>query len=330
MNENADGLPEEFVRKILSEIDPGFLATYPEYGSLLQKIAEHNDILPENICISNGSDGAIKYIFDAYVSPGDQVVITDPTFAMYPVYCQMYDTRAVIVPYHADFSFPLEDFLKAIKANVRLAILVNPNNPTGVALEQPALKKILNKCADNDVLLIVDEAYFYYYDETCIGEIKSYNNLVVLRTFSKLCSLASVRIGYAAGFPEIISNLYKVRPTYDVNGVAVYLVERLLDESGLINKAIEQVNRGKKFLLQILTDNVIEFRDGKANFVLIKCPGYVEEMIEALRKENILVAGGFKQSFLKDYLRVTVGSMRSMQRFCDAFLTYREKLQNRK
>jgi len=325
MNESVDGLPEAFVREVLSGVDGEFLAVYPEVGTLIHKIAGHNNIEPENICVSNGSDGAIKHIFDSYVSPGDKVLFTDPTFAMYPVYCRMYDARPVILPYGEDFSFPLDGFLEVIGPDIRLAIVVNPNNPTGTVIEMPNLKKILVKCAVHDVLLIIDEAYFYYYDKTFIEEIKSYNNLVILRTFSKLCGLACARLGYASACPEIVSNLNKVRPTYDVNGFAIRFAETLLDQPKLIEEAITVVNQGKEFLKNQLDSKQFEYRTGNANFILIRCPGRVQEIIQGLYKKNILVGGDFSQDFLKDYLRVTVGSVERMRVFWDAFLVQWEK-----
>jgi len=326
MNENVDGLPQEFVKSVLLDIGPEYLAMYPDYTPLVKKIAEHNRIAPKNICLSNGSDGAIKYIFDSYVSPGDKVVLTDPTFEMYPVYCKMFNAIPIMVPYHEDFLFPLDEFLSTIQADSRMAVIVNPNNPTGVVIERTDLKKILNKCVDQDVLLVIDEAYFYYYDETFIQDIKSYNNLVVLRTFSKLCALASVRIGYAAACPEIIQNLNKVRPAYDVNGFATYFVEKLLGAPELIEQEIKNVREGKNFLINQLQQNNIEYINGKANFVLIKCPGFAEKLINRLREENILVSGGFKYDFLKNYLRVAVGGIQNMRQFCGVFLALWKEL----
>ena len=319
MNENVDGLPEAFFREIVSDVDWELLAVYPEYGSLLQKIANHNDILPENICITNGSDSAIKYIFDAYVSSGDRVLLTDPTFAMYPVYCRMFNASPTIIPYHNDFSFPLDIFLAAIGPDIEMAVIVNPNNPTGTALERSDLLLILEKCAAHDVLLVLDEAYFYYHDETLIGEIKSFDNLIILRTFSKLCGLAGGRIGYAAASPYIIQNLHKVKPTYDVNAFTVHIAEKILDKPRIIKNAIEQVNEGKRFLQNQLKTKGFDYRIGKANFALIKCNGHVKELVERLADHHILVAGGFSQDFLQDYLRVTIGGVDSMRRFWTVF-----------
>ena len=207
LNENPDGLPEEFIKNIFSKIDAKYVSMYPEYGKLAENIAQHNKLNWQNICLSNGSDGAIKYIFDCYVSSGDKVLITDPTFAMYPIYCKMFNALCVNVSYLSTsdgFLFPVENFLDEINRNIDMAVIVNPNNPTGIAICPSDMDKIIQKCFDANVLLIVDEAYFYFYNQTVIDKIKHFNNLIVLRTFSKLCGLANVRLGYAAACSEII------------------------------------------------------------------------------------------------------------------------------
>lgn len=320
MNEGVPGLPESFVRAVLGEIDSGVLSAYPEYGNLVEKLAERNGIEPENICLSNGSDAAIKYLFDAFISSGDRVLLTDPTFAMYPVYCQMYGAVAESVEFSDDFSFPLEKFLDSISGNVKMVVIVNPNNPTGTALSKKDIEKIILKAALNDTMVVVDEAYFYYYPETMIEYIKKYPNLVVLRTFSKLLGMASLRLGYAAAGPEIIESLHKVKSTYDVNGVSVLFAERLLDRQDIIDQMIFSANSGKSYLQERLSSEKIEVRAGNANFILVKCGARMEEIASKLEKRKILVSHGFRQSFLKDYLRITVADIGQMTLFAEQFL----------
>lgn len=320
MNEAVPGLPEEFVKDALSGIDCEFLATYPEYGSLLSKIALHNDIGADNICLSNGSDAAIKYIFDAYISPGDRVLMTNPTFAMYPVYCRMFNAPEVVVEYWDDLSFPATEFKKKLSDGIKLAVLVNPNNPTGSVLGEEVLTRIMEEAESNDVLLVVDEAYFYFYPRTVISRITGFKNLIVLRTFSKLCAIAALRLGYAAACPEIITNLKRVKPTFDVNALAVRVAERLLDEPDIMNSLIGSMEDGKRHLLKRLTAEGFECRGGHANFVLINCSGRVHEVMSALEHKKILVGGGFSQAFLKNYIRVTVGNKEMMEVFCRTFL----------
>lgn len=320
MNENVSGLPQDLVREVLDKIDPEFLATYPEYRDFQKKIAAYNNLQPENICLSNGSDAAIKYIFDAYVSSGDKILVTDPTFAMYFVYCEMFDAKPVVITYRQDLLFPEKNFIDGISPDIRLAIIVNPNNPTGSIVENDKLITIIEKAARNNVLMIIDEAYFYFYPETLIEQVKRFENLIVLRTFSKLLGMASLRFGYAAACPAIVENLRKVRPTYDVNGLAVLLAERILDDHAVIKALIRETEEGKSYLIERLSGAGIEFRKGYANFVLIKCFNRVDEIVKRLADENILVQGGFKQEFLKDYIRVTVGNRAIMERFWKSFI----------
>jgi len=324
MNESVTGLPLDFVRRCLGRIDPQSLSAYPEYASLQRKIARHNKLKPENIILANGSDAAIKYIFDAFISQGDKVLLTEPTFAMYPVYCKMFAAKAITVKYNSDLSFPGREFLKRIRPGLKMAVVVNPNNPTGSTIGPSVLSAILKRAAANDVLLVVDEAYFYFYPFSVIEQVKKYKNLIVLRTFSKLCGMASLRLGYAASCAQVIEALRKVRPTYDANGLAVHLAEELLDNSGIIQKMVKSANAGKKYLARRLSGAGIEHIEGRANFILIKCRGEAERTVRQLKKKNILVAGGFKPDFLKDYIRVSVGDKVVMKQFCDIFFDIRK------
>ena len=320
MNEGVPGLPGNFIKKIASGITPEFLAAYPECEKLRKKIAAKYGLKPENIGLSNGSDGAIKHIFDAYISEKDKVLVTDPTFAMYPVYCKMLNAEAVTVPYGKDLSFPQKEFIAGLSRDIKMAVIVNPNNPAGSKVGRERLIAIIKKCRKNKILLIVDEAYFYFCPESVIKEIKKYKNLVVLRTFSKLCGMASARLGYIAADAGIVENISKVRPTYDVNGFAALFAERLLDKPSVIKKLVASAKEGERYLSRKLLKNGIEHKRTEANFILIKCGTRVKKITERLAKKKVLVADGFRQSGLKDYIRVTIGGKPLMEKFWKIFI----------
>lgn len=320
MNENVSGLPEDFLKEVMSEINPNFLATYPEYMALQEKIATFNHLKSENISLTNGSSPAIKYIFYAYVSPGDKILLTDPTYAMYPVYCRMFNAKPIVVDYKSDLTFPNEDFIGRISNEIKIAVVVNPNNPTGSVVEPNVLTEIIKKAADNDVFVIVDEAYFYFSTESVIELVRKYENLIVLRTFSKLFGIAGARLGYAVACPEIIENIRKVKPTYEINCLAVLLGEKILGNPNIIQNLLKDTKEGKEYLIQKLSEVGIEYKESCANFVLIKCNERVDEIIKKLAEKNILVSGRFKQDFLKDYIRVTIGNRMIMDRFWDFFI----------
>lgn len=326
MNENPSGLPARFIRKILASIDANFLSAYPEYGKLQEKVAKVNGVKPENICLANGSDAAIKYIFETYIEPGDKVLLTDPSFAMYPIYCRMYGAVSVFVDYASDLSLPFDQLLKSLSENIKMAVVVNPNNPTGSVLTKVQMKILLEQAKRNNVLLVVDEAYFYYYNETVIKEVEDYDNLIVLRTLSKLCGIAALRIGFAASTAAIAQNLRVVRPTYDVNAVAVAFALKILDQPKVIERMIEDVNKGREFLVAKLASQNIVYVNGMGNFVLIDCGLRADQIREKLKLKRILVGGHFNQLFLKSYLRVSLGEPVLMKRFWDAFLPIWENL----
>jgi histidinol-phosphate aminotransferase len=232
----------------------------------------------------------------------------------------MFNAKPVIVEYNPDLTFPKEDFVAKLSSSLKIAVIVNPNNPTGSILTRDEIINITELAAKKDVLIIIDEAYFYFYPRSIIDKIKTYNNLIVLRTFSKLCGMAGLRLGYAAACPEIIRDLRKVKPTFDVNSIAVLFAEELFDNPAVIKTMIEDFNTGRNYLVAKLRREGIDYRMGHANFLLISCGERVDEVIEKMQRKNILVSGGFKQEFLKEYIRVTVGNKAVMEIFWNNFI----------
>ncbi|MCX5855333.1 MAG: histidinol-phosphate transaminase [Deltaproteobacteria bacterium] len=323
MNESVEGLPESFVREVLDNIKPENIASYPEYDEITAMIAASFGLAPENVLVSNGSDAAIKHLFEAYVDVDDNVLLTDPTFAMYPVYSKIVRAREVAVPYNDDLSFPFDAFRHAIEhSRPKLAVVVNPNNPTGSKLEQTAIRSLAVACRKQDSLLVVDEAYFHYLEETAVALVPEFDNVVILRTFSKLSGLAGLRIGYALAHAEVISAMGKVKSTFDVNCLAVVMATALLARPEILRDQLASVGEGKRWLLEKLDARGISCVAGHANFVLIDCGERCTEVAEMLKKDNILVGAGFSQPFLKKYLRVTVAGPEIMKQFWQSFARF--------
>jgi len=321
-NENHSGLPKDFVKNVLSEIDPDMLATYPEYGKVKQKIAKHVGLKPENISLSNGSDSSIMYIYKTYVQERDKIITTDPTFAMYPIYSKIFNADTIMIPYKSLDLFPKKEFTSAINKDIKLTVIVNPNNPTGSFVDLHYIEEVIKKAKQYDSIVIVDEAYYYYSKKvnTAVDLVKKYDNLIVLRTFSKLFSMATLRIGYAIADKKIVDNLRKVKPTFDVDGLSVLFAEKILDRDDIINNLIDQDKKGKQYLAEKLKQEGINYKISNANFVLINCKDRVKEIIEKLEKEKILVGGGFKQEYLKNYIRVSTCKEQYMDEFWNKFI----------
>ncbi|MBU0580536.1 MAG: aminotransferase class I/II-fold pyridoxal phosphate-dependent enzyme, partial [Candidatus Margulisbacteria bacterium] len=171
----------------------------------------------------------------------------------------------------------------------------------------------------HNTLLLIDEAYYYYYLETFIKYVLDFDNIIILRTFSKLCGLAASRIGYAAANSSIIKNMKRVKPTFDVSGLGVLFASYLMDNTHFISREIERFRVGRKYITDLLGKDGVEYKIGQGNFMLIKCPENANKIVEELLKDNILVKGNFSQPILKDYFRITLGSEKYMKRFYNSF-----------
>ncbi|GAB6037204.1 histidinol-phosphate transaminase [Fundidesulfovibrio butyratiphilus] len=322
MNENPDGLPADFVREVLGRVTPEFLASYPEYAPLKEALARAEGIAPECLCLSGGSDGAIKLLFEAFVRPGDSVLLTDPTFAMYPVYADLFQAQTRRVAYDETLRFPLESFLAQIDETVRMGVLVNPNNPTGRAFTPQEVERTVAALARVDALAVMDEAYFQYHGQTALPLLARYPNLVVLRTFSKLCGMAALRLGYVAASAEVAHALRTIRSSFEVNALGVLFAQELLRRPDILDEEMRLFRQGKDLLLETLGKAGADVIPGEANFVLVRCPGGAKAAQDHLRANGILVAGGFSHPALTDRIRVTVGKPDTMRRFLNVFLPY--------
>lgn len=320
MNENIAALPSGFVKKVASKLSSDYISKYPETGELARRVAKLAGLNHGNIYLTNGSDSAIKYIFETFIKPGDKILLTDPTFAMYPVYSRMYRANPVFARYTGCRQFPAAEFLSMMKKGVRMAVIVNPNNPTGSVIGQKDLLKIAEKARRLNMLLVIDEAYHYFYGKSYIRLVKKYGNVVVLRTFSKLCGLAGCRLGYAAASPDIIHNLKKVQPTYDVNSISVIFANEFLKTNGLIKKLIGDYKTGKSYLLARLKAEGIKYIAGQANFALIDCGPSADNVARELLRKKVLIGSNFSQPYLKDFIRVTTSSVANMRKFWKIFI----------
>lgn len=314
-NESVDGLPEAFVREILSGITSNQLATYPNPRRCTEAVAKYLGVDREEVLLTNGSDAAIKMLFEVYVNEGDRVIIASPTFEMYEVYCRMYGAIPVTLSYGEGFVFPYGEYLDEIKKGAKLAILTNPNNPTGTVMSQNELVKLIEAAEENDVLMMVDEAYYWIYDKTVTGLIDKFRNLVILRTFSKILGIAGLRLGMAISNKDLILDLKKVAPSAGVNVLALLFGEKIIDNQMLISKLISDFRREKEYLISRLEQNYIPYIATDSNYVLIKVDDKnIQEVLAEFKDKGILVS--FK---MNKYLRVNVGHEEYMDAFVKAY-----------
>lgn len=320
MNENPEGLPKEFVDDVLKEITPEFLAIYPEPDRFLKKYAKYIGADYGNVLTTNGSDMAIRYLLEVFCEKGKEVVTVTPSFEMYAVNCSILGLMHKAVSYAEDLSIDVDKIVEAISDETDIVVLLNPNNPVGNVYTEEELERIVDKADQSGAIVIIDEAYHYFYKDTFLSYALNRNNVVVLRTFSKLFSMAACRLGIIISNPEIIGYVKKSRLTFEVNAIALLFAERLVDHPEVIEGLIKTADEGKQYALERLQQAGYEVRDCRGNFIFVKpklSPRDVERMLK--EKDKILVKT-YGNDLLKEYIRVSTGSKEAMEFFVDKFL----------
>ena len=322
MNENPEGLPKEFVDSVLKEITPEFLSIYPEPDRFTRKYAAFigHGAAYDNLLTTNGSDMAIRYLLETFGEKGKDVVTVSPSFEMYRVNCSILGLHHVPVAYEKDLTIAIDKILDAITEDTRIVVLINPNNPVGNVYTDEEMKKVIAKTQQVGAVVIIDEAYHYFYDETFLDYALHESNVIVLRTFSKLMSLAACRLGIIISNPQIIHYVKNGRLTFDVNSIALLFAERLIERPDIIEDLIRKEKEGKAWFLKELSDRGYWTKDCMGNFVFIKPRHDAHEVAERLEKEKNILTHPYGNELLKEYVRVSVGSKEAMKIFLDAFL----------
>lgn len=321
MNENPEGLPKEFVDSVLQEITPEFLSIYPEPDRFLRKYAEFigNGATIDNLVATNGSDMAIRYILETFGEKGKDVVTVAPTFGMYGVNCSILGLNHVAVPYEEDLTISIDRILEAITENTRIVVLLNPNNPVGNVYTDEELERVIQKTQEVGAIVLIDEAYHYFYDKTFLPYALREDNVIVMRTFSKLMSIAACRLGVTISNPEIIHYIKNGKLTFDANSIALLFAERIIEHPEMVEDLIHIEKEGKAYILNSLQEQGYWCKDCKGNFIFVEPKHDAHEVTRKLAERDVLVHD-YGNELLSKYIRISVGSKESMEIFLKEFL----------
>lgn len=248
-NENPFPVPSVVSKAVLNALDFG-LQHYPDAQcyELTHKLADTCALTPENFLVDNGLDGILTTIGLTFFAAGDEIISPSVTFTTYDYTARLLGCHSVQIPLDKEYNIDLEATLKAITEHTKAIFLCSPNNPTGQIISGENLTHFLDSVPE-DVLVVIDEAFHEYvcdrkYPNT-IEMLQKYENLVILRTFSKAWGIAGLRVGYAIASPEIIDLMYRARESYPVNAVAQNTAITLLDHPEILaeNVRSNQIRR---------------------------------------------------------------------------------------
>lgn len=295
---------------------------YPDgyAGMLRTKMAEKLAVPEDQLIFGSGSDELIVIIARALLGEGTNTIVATPTFPQYAHHAKIEGAEVKEIPL-VDGRHDLHEFYQAIDANTSVIWLCSPNNPTGNLINQEELVSFLEKVPEN-ILVVIDEAYFEYIVDpnyvNTLNLIDQFQNVIVLRTFSKAYGLAAFRVGYGISNSTVIANLDTVRSPFNITSTSLRLAEVALEGDSFIamcrKSNREQMDRFKEFA----EVNSLHVFDSEANFMLIEVPMSATEATEKLLKQGFIVRSGDALG-VPGYIRVTIGTKPQNDGFLEAF-----------
>jgi histidinol-phosphate aminotransferase len=296
----------------------GSLHRYPDPGNTLlrKRLAERYDTSPERITLGNGSCDILLGAAQALLEPGAEIVYAWPSFSMYPHLAALTGARAITVPLTGDGRHDLEAMLREITAATRICLVCNPNNPTGTALPLAEIAEFAEQLPAH-VALIVDEAYVEFNmlqdPDDSLDLLKRHNNVVLLRTFSKVYGLCGLRVGYALcseGFRDAVD---RIRQPFSVNALAQAAAAEALLHQDEVARRVERTAVERVHVESELQDRGLVTTESQANFSWVAVEDE-EGVLAGLQSRGVIVRGG---AALGDsgHLRVTYGTRAENERF---------------
>ena len=294
------------------------LRLYPdmEATQLREAIAQVNGVKPEQVFCGNGSDEVLAFAFAAFFA-GKTLLTPDVTYSFYPVYANLFGVAHEAVALKDDFTVDVDAMLRGCPM-----ALANPNAPTGIYLPQSEIRRMAAHARENDAVLLVDEAYAAFAPETSVKLLEEFDNLLIVRTFSKSHALAGMRVGYAMGSVRLIDALRRIRDSfnsYPLDRLAQAAATASVLDTAYTDKTVALVIAARDRAYDRLTAAGIPVLRSATNFLFVKAGEDAAPVQQALRQEGILVRH-FGAPRLRSWLRVTVGTTEDMETVTDALI----------
>ena len=302
-NENPYGCSPKAVEAVAKAP----LQFYPDplQRNMRKALAEYTGTNADGIIAGAGSDELIAFIFQLFISPGDKILDFDPTFGMYSFNARVYGAEVKMVPRNELFEIDIEAALNAVDSKTKVIFVTTPNNPTGNLASENQVRALL----DTGRIVVVDEAYYEFCNQTSANMIPEHENLVVLRTLSKWAGLAGLRIGYGLMSPDLVKRIIDIKPPYNVNVAAEAALLASLEDAPALLKNVNLIVEERERMFTLLKDipGVTPWPPS-GNYILCQVtPGKAHDIYEGLAQRGIFVRF-FNTDRLRDSFRSAVGT----------------------
>ncbi len=307
---------------------PVLVSAYPEYAALIQKLAEYYNVDCEDLILTNGSDEAISVISNTFIEPNqDSAVVSNPCFVMIRNCLKIAGAKLNEIAVLENLEFDVDGIEASLAQNPKIAMFASPDNPTGSVLKVESIEKWCKEFPTT--LFVIDEAYSEYAGTTVIPLVKKFENLLVLKTFSKAWGMAGFRLGLIIGNPDINQYINRVKLPYSVNSAAVFSALRLLERDTEVAARVKDAVEKRTRLAETLTSRGFRVRETSANWCLVGAGMQASDLTQFARANNVLIRNRTTSEFSKfgvdskgatfepmwGWIRVSVGNDDEMSAF---------------
>lgn len=307
-NESYINLSDEQKKELNERVNNLDFNRYPDpYAvKLCKAFGDLYNVNPNLVTAGNGSDELIALLCGTFFTKDDTVAVFSNDFSMYRVYCETYGVKCKVIPKREDLTIDVSKALEFIEhENISAIIFSNPCNPTSIGLTKDKVRCLIN---NTSALVILDEAYMDFWDESLLSEVENYKNLIILKTCSKSIGLAGIRLGFLIANKEITSLVRAVKSPYNVNTITQTCGEVILSDKAAVLTAAKEIVENKneleseiKKLASSYPEEILNVYNSNTNFVFLKVKNGGKIFEELLNR-------GVAIRFMGEYLRISTGS----------------------
>ena len=279
----------------------------PTGKALKEKLSETYGVSPENVFLSNGSDEILSFAFMSFFDKG--VAFADITYGFYKVYAELYGVNAEIIPLKEDFSIDPAEYENA-RGGV---VIANLNAPTGRVLSAESIERIVKSAGG---IVIIDEAYADFGDVSCVKLTEKYDNLIIVRTYSKSRAMAGARLGFAIANKQVIDDLEKIKFStnpYNINRLTLRAGVAALEDEEYYKACISKIRDTREYVSDELKKLGFDVQPSQANFIFAKSAQMSGEMLYSKLKNAGILVRHFTGERIKEYIRITIGTREQME-----------------
>lgn len=321
-NERVSKFEKKFIDIFKKNLKSEHFNSYPELYNFYKNLSKIHKLSKSNFLVTAGIDGGLRSCIEMFGFSNKKVIILEPTFAMIKIYCNIYKKKIKLINYEKNLDLDIKKIYKNLNSSTSLIVISNPNSPTGTFINKDTLKKIILRAKKFNIKVVIDEAYYGFSNHTVLPFVQRFNNLIVLRTFSKAYGLAGLRVGYMVSNAKNIRKLFSIKPMYEINSLGILAANILLKNNSIKSNYIKDSLKGKKYLLDFFNKKKIKYLKSDGNFILFDLKKNKSKYLKIFLKHKIKIAKNLRIKGHESYLRITIAPTSIMRKITSILKSY--------